>query len=137
MANKNPFNRIVDWNNERGIIDKGYDHVNETSFIIEELLEGTCDVESKKANKIAKGLAKVLNLFKVDMAKEKMVDAFCDIIVFATGAIAKLGYDPNKAMNETLKEIEDRTGKMIDGKFVKDKKENAYKADYSKCLLKD
>ena len=135
MAYKNAFKRIVDWNNERGLIKKGYNHVNETSFIIEELIEGTCDVDSKKANKIAKFLAKGLSFFKVDMAKEKMVDAFCDIIVFATGAIAKLGYDPSKAMNETLLEIEDRTGKMIDGKFVKDKKENAYKADYSKCVL--
>lgn len=36
------------------------------------------------------------------------VDAFCDIIVFAVGALWKLGYDAEIAMEETLNEIEDR-----------------------------
>ena len=36
-------------------------------------------------------------------------------------------------MKEVQKEIDDRTGSLIDGKFVKDVKEVQYKADFSKC----
>lgn len=49
------------------------------------------------------------------------------------------GYDPFKAMNETIKEISSRTGHFDPyiNKFVKDKSPEAqalwYKADYSKA----
>jgi predicted HAD superfamily Cof-like phosphohydrolase len=68
--------------------------------------------------------------------KEEIVDAFADIIVFSTGAIIKNGYDPEKVMDEVLKEIESRTGKIIDGKFVKDTDVKMYKAKFSECLMK-
>jgi len=54
-------------------------------------------------------------------------------------ACEAMGYDFEKCMDETLKEIEDRTGHFDESinKFVKDKKEDRYKADYSKCKLAD
>ncbi|MCD5383113.1 hypothetical protein LR002_03245, partial [Candidatus Gracilibacteria bacterium] len=68
---------------------------------------------------------------------EQVVDAAADIIVFATGLIAKMGYDPDVVMDEVLKEIESRKGEIIDGKFVKFKdeeaKKNWYKADFLKA----
>ena len=60
-----------------------------------------------------------------------MVDAFCDIQVFAGGEVGKLGYNNEVAMGEVAKEINSRTGSIIDGKFVKNKTEQA-----TKLLLK-
>lgn len=67
--------------------------------------------------------------------REEIVDAFADIIVFSTGAIIKNGYNPEKVMDEVLKEIESRSGKIIDGKFVKDLNVKTYKANFSECLM--
>lgn len=49
-------------------------------------------------------------------------DRFDDIVYSCFGTMQQLGYDPFKAMNETIKEICSRTGKWDDklGKFVKD-----------------
>jgi len=73
----------------------------------------------------------------VSVNKEVLADAYADIIVFAVGSLLKLGYDPECVMNEVVKEISSRTGKVIDGKFVKDKSPEAqakwYKADFPKC----
>ncbi len=68
---------------------------------------------------------------------EDQVDAFCDIQVFADGEIGKLGYNNEKCMSEVAKEINSRTGEIIDGKFTKYKTPEAiakwYKADFSNC----
>lgn len=125
--------KIVKWNEDRGLIEKGYDHKNEVSFIVEELIEASSPVESKKARKYALWFTVVLGWIPGVTTREQKVDAFGDIIVFAVGAIAKLGYNPDKVMKEVQKEIDDRTGSLIDGKFVKDVKEVQYKADFSKC----
>lgn len=130
----NIFERILKWGEERKITTQEFDHKNETSFIVEELLESTGKYDSisarEKANKITGEI-----LENGTGTKEEVVDAFADIIVYATGAIAKNGYDPKKVINEVLKEIESRTGKIIDGKFVKDTDVKMYKADFSKCFM--
>lgn len=68
---------------------------------------------------------------------EDQVDAFCDIQVFADGEVGKLGYDNEKCMSEVAREINSRTGEIIDGKFTKYKTPEAiakwYKADFSNC----
>ena len=51
--------------------------------------------------------------------EEDIVDAFCDIQVFAGGEVMKLGYDNEAALTEVAKEINSRKGKMMDDKFVK------------------
>ncbi len=70
---------------------------------------------------------------------ETLVDAFCDIQVFAGGEVGKLGYHNEVALEETYKEIESRTGEIIDGKFIKDKSMEAQtlwvKADYAKAKI--
>ena len=76
--------------------------------------------------------------FYIDNEK---VDAYCDIVVFAIGAILKLGYVPELALLETAKEINSRVGSMVNGKFEKDLSEeakaNCYKAKYDECKIKD
>jgi hypothetical protein len=68
----------------------------------------------------------------------EMVDALCDIIVVATGALHKLGYDPTKALSETVKEINSREGDFnkSTGKWQKNSNQDPntiYKANYAIC----
>jgi predicted HAD superfamily Cof-like phosphohydrolase len=110
----------------------GFNHTKETSFIVEELLESTGGYTSETARTRANEIAE--NIVGQNSAtKEQIIDAFADIIVFATGAIAKNGYDPSKVMDEVYKEINSRTGTLVDGKFAKDPNAVPYKADFSIC----
>ncbi len=111
-----------------------FNHQKETSFIIEELLESTGHFDSVTARDKANELATDI-VGEPDATPEQVVDAFADIIVFATGAITKLGYDPSKVMEEVYKEVNSRTGQIIDGKFVKNPDAVLYQADFSTCAL--
>ena len=129
---KTAFDRIVKWNIERQLI-KEPDLEKETSFVIEELLEMNTDMDSKTARPIAKQITKSIVQPGYKPTREQVLDAAADGIVFLTGLMAKLDADPNKVMDEVLKEIESRAGKIIDGKFVKDQHVKTYKANLSNC----
>lgn len=67
--------------------------------------------------------------------QHEMLDALCDIIVVAAGAIYKMGYHPELALKETVKEITSRKGSFNEeiGKWQKDINQDPstlYKADY-------
>lgn len=134
------LSRIVEWNKERLLLKTPKD-VNlevESSFIVEELLEMNTNLLSDEANERARKLVKKEILEEWFQSKpEQVVDAAADIIVFATGLIAKMWYDPDVVMDEVLKEIESRKWEIIDWKFVKFKdeeaKKNWYKADFLKA----
>lgn len=128
------FTKVSEWNKERNLLALGFDHQKEASFIVEELLESTGNYNSETARDRAKVYASEM-IGEVKADTEVVVDAFADIIVFATGAIAKSGYDPAKVMDEVYKEIDSRKGSLVDGKFVKDKDLVPYKADFSQCHL--
>ena len=128
------FQKLVTWNKERNLLALGFNHEKEASFIVEELLESTGAYDSVSARERALAIAKDI-VGESTPEPEVALDAWADIIVFATGAIAKLGYDPSKVMDEVYKEINSRTGKMIDGKFVKDTDAVLYQADFSGCAL--
>lgn len=123
------FKRIKQWCNERGLIANGFTHDNEARFIIEEVLEsfGVHD----KAKPIE--MVKLINQYSNHTTDEEKVDAFADIIVFATGAIYKLGYDTDKVLEEVFKEINSRKGTLVNGKFEKDLSIPAYKAELGRC----
>lgn len=109
-----PFDSIVKWNKSRNLTM--YDATNEDNMIAEELEE--------------------LSLARSNNNVNEMVDAYCDLIVLATGAIHKLGYDPTNAMAETLLEINSRKGAVdkLTGKWQKDRNQDPstlYKADYN------
>ncbi len=126
------FDQIITWNKQRQLLDKGFNHQKEVSFIVEELLESTGKYDSISARTKAEQItADICQDLETD--SEKIVDALADIIVFATGGIAKLGYDPNIVMDEVMKHINSRTGKIIDGKFVKDKDIEVYQPNFDKA----
>ena len=126
------FKRIISWGKERGVFKDPFSLKKEISFVLEEALESTGKHDSISARVKVNELLKHFDIDE-NTEKEIVVDAFGDIIVYATGTIAKLGYDPDKVLDEVLKEIDSRTGKMVDGKFVKDLGVKTYKADFSKC----
>lgn len=130
----NMFQKIVSWNKERGLLTKGFDHTNEVSFIVEELLESTGNYDSISAREKSKEIAGEITK-NANPQPEEIIDALGDIIVFATGAMAKVGYDPSKVMDEVYAEINSRTGAMVDGKFIKDPNAKMYTADFTDCKL--
>lgn len=112
------FEKIIQWNEQRN--NKEFNSESEYKMLKEELAEF---LEAKD--------------------EYEMVDALCDLIVIATGAIHKLGYSPKLAMLETLQEINSRQQDPLqamswrmegpDGKWQKWKdqpKDTLYKAQY-------
>jgi len=102
------FSEIIRWNKERKIpkdfhIESEYNMLEEE---ITELYEATSDAER--------------------------ADALCDVIVIATGGLWKLGYSPEEAMRETLKEINSRGGSFNteSGKWKKEVTGMEYTANY-------
>jgi len=103
------LDRIVEFNKQRHLLNAP-DWQKEFSFIAEEMSEGL------RANNV-----------------EGKLDALADIIVFATGAIKKAGYDPNIIMEEVLQHIESDTGYFDkeQGKWIKT--ERSYTPDFNKA----
>jgi len=134
--------RIVEWQEERNLIQTP-DKINlmkEISFIIEECIEMVTDRKSAEARLWAEEIAiEIMEEASPDLDPEQVVDAACDIKVFSTGIIRKMGYDPDIAMDEVIKEIDSRTGSIQDGKFTKDKSPEAvakwYKSDFTKAKI--
>jgi predicted HAD superfamily Cof-like phosphohydrolase len=114
----------------RNLISKGFSLETEVRLLKEELNE-----LQYKEHSIFKPFQ------NSDTTDEEKVDALCDLIVVATGAIYKLGYDADKAMDETLKEISSRIGSINPdtGKWEKDLSVFAQKkwkkANYEGCKL--
>jgi len=107
--------RIIKWNIDR-CIPQEFNKAKEAGHIAEELSE-----------------------FLRGNTLSEDADALCDIIVFAVGAMWKRGIDPTKAIEETLKEIEDRGGyyDVKLGKWLKVEKEDRYRANYQKCRYEE
>ena len=142
---------IINFQKERNLHLQKYDYWNESLNIIEEVIEGN-RFSTPKINRQLLGsywedfIQKLIeeDVVKYDAFKNKdheSIDYLNDIIVFAVGAILKQGYDPELTLAETIKEINSRKGKIVNGKFEKftdeKSKSNWYKADYSKCRIKD
>lgn len=141
---------LIKFQTDRGLDKKEYDGINEHGNIVEELLESMgLDVPKENRPELKEawesfvhtvvGVGIATDTKAVEMTDDECVDAYCDIITFATGAILKLGYEPEKAIAECGKEINSRVGSMVDGKFEKDlspeAQANWYKANYSKAKL--
>ena len=138
------ISEIVRFQTDRGLDKKKYNGNNEHINIVEELLEsmGIDTPKDRRKNLssdwlefLSKRIVKTPIVQAID--NNEKVDAYCDIIVFAIGALLKLGYDPEKALVETAKEINSRQGEMVNGKFEKflspAMKALWYKANYDIC----
>ncbi len=93
------FDLIRGWADERGIYDKG-DPKTQLIKLYEETGE----------------LAKAL----LEDDKEGIIDAIGDSVVVLTNLSKLVGYDVESCIQSAYDEISNRTGRMIDGTFVKD-----------------
>lgn len=141
------LDEIIRFQTDRDLDKKDFIDINENASIVEELLE-SIGLDVPKANRPQlklswerfvsdvqlEGTAHIHPSLFTDNDK---ADAYCDMVVFAIGALLKLGYDPKAALIEAGKEINSREGSMVDGKFEKDLSDAAqakwYKADYDKA----
>ena len=94
------FDLIRDWAATRGLYDEGDSH---TQYV---KLQEEC-------GELAKAL--------LQEDKPEIVDAIGDIVVVLTNLAHLQGYDIEHCIDEAYKVIANRTGKMINGTFVKDK----------------
>jgi predicted HAD superfamily Cof-like phosphohydrolase len=114
----NPIKQIYDFNEKAGLLEKGYDDFLESSFQIEEALEGLKDLpyltqrlhpdqefyeENCNPKSISRQIVKLAMMDnKTPLANVDRLDKACDAIVFAVGSMAKLGLNPQeitKALN--------------------------------------
>ena len=94
------FDLIRNWAATRGLYDEGDSH---TQYV---KLQEEC-------GELAKAL--------LQDDKPEVVDAIGDIVVVLTNLAHLQGYDIEHCIDEAYKVIANRTGKMINGTFVKDK----------------
>jgi NTP pyrophosphatase (non-canonical NTP hydrolase) len=93
------FELIRMWAKERGLYDKGNSHTQYVKL-------------QEEAGELAKALLKD--------DKPEIVDAIGDIVVVLTNLAYLEGYNIEYCIDEAYKVIAARTGKMINGTFVKD-----------------
>ena len=109
----NPIKQIVAFNEKANLLNSGYDDFLESSYQIEEALEGfsalpmladrlQADTQSPKdlsriIVRLASGLDQISDVDRLDKA--------CDAVVFAVGSMAKLGLDVSqitRALNTVM-----------------------------------
>ena len=135
--------RIYDFNKDNGLLENGYDDFLESSFQIEEALEGfyldsiLSIIESSHPTCYEKATAKDVSRAIVTHCIEPVdgrnmealsdvdrLDKACDAIVFAVGSIAKLGLTPtqiHEALNIVMDANSAKSGcpKDAEGKLLK------------------
>jgi len=106
--------RIVRWNLDRNITSLPDDKLVVTC-LLEELFEFLGINKAMQKNQFKKVVdtyaGYIMNearTYNVEATIEEKIDALCDTNVFSNGFIWRYGYNPNIAMDETLKEIESR-----------------------------
>jgi len=93
------FDLIRTWAKDRGLYDKGNSHTQYVKL-------------QEEAGELAKALLK--------NDKPEIIDAIGDIVVVLTNLAHLEGYDIEYCIDEAYKVIAARTGKMVNGTFVKD-----------------
>ena len=93
------FQNIRDWAEQRGLYDKGNPHTQYVKL-------------QEEAGELAKAL--------LDDNQEEVVDAIGDMVVVLTNLAHLRGVHIETCIAEAYNVISKRTGKMINGTFVKD-----------------
>ena len=131
----NPIKRITQFNQDAGLLGKGYDDFLESSFQIEEALEGfespgrdlTLSFEGPKhtARAIISWMQRDSEV-DFEVSDVDRLDKACDSVVYAIGSMAKLGLsaqDITQALNIVMdKNLEKLKNKKYDaeGKLLPD-----------------
>ena len=114
-----PIELIYQFNHDAGLVQRGYDDFLESSFQIEEALEGfpniakifhkLCDdeISNKKARDCARAIvSKAQEGSTEQLSDVERLDKACDSVVFAIGSMTKLGLNVEqikRALNAVMK----------------------------------
>lgn len=98
----NPIKQVYDFNLKAGLLDKGYDDFLESSFQIEEALEGfnltelaySVGSDTKSPKDVSRA---IVDLAPGTLSDVDRLDKACDAIIFALGSIYKLGLNSQQA----------------------------------------
>ena len=133
---ESPIKQIVLFNQRAGLLDKGYDDFLESSFQIEEALEGfdlnsfgDTDIPFDETEDGPKELSRQIVKLAMNSGNENIsdvdrLDKACDAVVYAVGSMAKLGLNAQqitKALNIVMKANNAKLGCPKDeyGKLMK------------------
>lgn len=136
---RNPIKDIWQFNKAAGLLDRGYDDFLESSFQIEEALEGfdnlaelvpALDARNDSPKEVSRAIVEIA-LGNCKDPKDRQVlsdvdrlDKACDAVVFAVGSMAKLGLNPmqiTRALNVVMNANNAKLGMPRDkfGKLIK------------------
>lgn len=136
--------RIHTWNEERGLL-KSFNVDTEVRLLKEEMQEFLDAVDKYEGVDALCDMLVVFTgtLLKAEIHNIDLLEVYPDFVYVSEyidtnfDTIKHLGFEPKCAMNETLLEIESRTGHINElGKFEKDKDTKTYEANYDLCQLK-
>lgn len=113
---ENPIKLIYKFNKEAGLLDRGFDDALESSFQIEEALEGfesladlgklfhLTPLESTP-KQLSRDIVATAHKRNHEISDVERLDKACDAVVFAVGSMSKLGLNPQqitKALNTVM-----------------------------------
>lgn len=119
--------RVIEWGTVRGIIGKDgkatlLTQLDKTQSELDETVEAAVNyqdaVDTAALAASAGGEADVVNLRELH---EEIVDGIGDQLVTLILAAQLAGVTTTHCLNHAYNEIKNRTGKMVDGQFVKDR----------------
>lgn len=107
---QNPIKLIYDFNHKAGLVEKGYDDFLESSFQVEEALEGfgvpnevligedgQAVVDSTTAKDLSRDIVGWVQCSHNNKLSDvDRLDKACDAVVFAIGSMTKLGLNPQQ-----------------------------------------
>ena len=134
----NPIKEIVRFNEQAGLLEAGYDDFLESSFQIEEALEGFKDGHTlacmfherptfgdSRPKELARTIVRLVGSECDQIPDVDRLDKACDAVVFAVGSMAKLGLNAQqitKALNIVMRcNFQKLQNKQVDsaGKLMK------------------
>ena len=104
--------KVIDWAEERGIFNEG-DVLSQLDKTQEELDETILAVKEYQTS--------ALDQESISKVEEEVADGIGDMLVTIIIAARMVNLDTTYCLQMAYDEIKNRTGKMVDGKFVKDK----------------
>ena len=107
--------RVLDWADDKEILDKAtpLTQARKTEEEVNELIEA-CEAQSKGKVEFVNSKGKLVN------TQEELKDALGDILVTIIIGAELQGWNLEDCLESAYDVISKRTGKMINGQFVKD-----------------
>ncbi len=108
--------RVNSWAEDKGILDlaTGLSQIEKTREEVEETRDALLAKQNLQELYVnSKGI--------ISVVEEEIEDGFGDILVTVLIGCKLQGLDPLECLRKAVEVIESRTGKMVNGTFVKDK----------------